>query len=260
MKFVRMLVVGVLALPCVLFGYIVESMEFSDILRHLDASTLIVLDVDNTLIEPIQELGTDQWFYRRIEQYRNEGLEWRPATKKALSEWMAIQSITKVREVEPGTAKLIRRLQDEGYTVMGCTTRGLGLSTRTIEQLKSVGIDLTITAPTKDEVFLINTRGILYRGGIIFTAGSHKGHAFYKFLDKIRYKPKNVVFIDDKVKHVIQLEEESMKRGIPYVGLRYGYLDEKVRNFDKELTDLQFEHFGHILSDEQAHKLLQREG
>lgn len=238
-------------------GDIIETMTFTSLKDYISPQTLVILDIDNTLMIPVQELGTDQWFYHRIKNYEMQGLLRQQALEKALAEWTAIQSITKVRVVEEGTQEFLTGLQNAGYTIMGLTTRGLGLSHRTVEQLKSISIDLSITSPTKDEIHFMNSNeGILYRQGILFTAGTNKGEAFKKFIDIIQYPLQAVVFINDKATHIKEIETACQELGIPFIGLRYGYTDEQVRNFRQDISDIQWEHFGHILSDQIAEQLL----
>ena len=67
-----------------------------------------MFDIDNTLMEPTQTLGSDQWFYHQKEQYVLKGMTPSDALEQALSEWMSIQSVTKVKVVEPGTKDLVR--------------------------------------------------------------------------------------------------------------------------------------------------------
>lgn len=238
-------------------GEIIETMKFSDLKKYITPKTLVILDIDNTLLIPVQELGTDQWFYHRIKYYEKQGLNRTDSLEKALAEWTAIQSVTKVRVVEEGTQDFISGLQKAGYTIMGLTTRGLGLSHRTIEQLKSISIDLSLTAPSQDEVHFMNGgEGILYRKGVLFTAGTNKGQALKRLVDTINYRMENVVFINDKASHIKEIETTCQALGIPFIGLRYGYTDEQVRNFRQDIADVQFEHFGHILSDKNAEELL----
>ena len=102
----------------------------------------------------------------------------------------------------------------------------------------------------------MNKRGVLYRGGILFTAGTHKGNALSKFLFSIKMHPKAVTFINDKYTHLIPIEEVCDLHAVPFVGLRYGYLDQVVEKIDKEVADVQWAHFGHILTDEAAKRIL----
>lgn len=231
---------------------IIEADSIHNIRHHIDPETLVIFDIDNTLMEPTQTLGSDQWFYHRIGDYKDQGIDHKTALEKALSEWMSVQSITKVKVVEEGTTQLLERLQEEGYTVMGLTTRGLGLSTRTIFQLESLGIDLSVTAPTHEDVFFINNHGVLFRGGILFTAGTHKGVALAKFLHLVEKRPDNIVFINDKWQNIREVEVICEKYQVPFLGLRYSFLDEKVASFNQEVADLQWGEFGKILSDDEA--------
>ena len=48
------------ALP--LGGKIVEVAHFKEVLDHIKPSTLLVVDIDDTLLVPVQSLGTDAWF------------------------------------------------------------------------------------------------------------------------------------------------------------------------------------------------------
>ncbi|CRX38870.1 DUF2608 domain-containing protein [Estrella lausannensis] len=235
---------------------IVETHSIESVRTHAGPTTLILFDIDNTLIEPVQELGTDQWFEHRLTEYKALGLPAGEAKEKTVSEYVAIHSITKVKPVEKVTPSLIAQLQQEGYICMGLTARGLSLATRTVEQLKSVGIELTQTAPSKEEFYFTNHHGVLYRAGILFASGTHKGNALVKLLRHLHYCPDKIVFIDDKLNQLKDVEHTLENEGIAFVGLRYGFLDEKVAGFRKAVADLQFAHFGHILSDEEAALLM----
>lgn len=234
----------------------IETMD--DIYSHITKECLVIFDIDNTLLEPAQELGNDQWFYARLNYYKKKGLNHTIALDKALSEWHSIQNVTKVTPVENHTYSIVASLQDKGQTIMGLTTRGLGLSTRTIEQLHCLNFDLTKTAPTSHEIFFWNGQGVLFKGGVLFTAGTHKGKALKKFLDQIGYKPKKIVFINDKASHLKDVEEFCTARNIPFAGLRYGHLDKKVKNFREDIAQIQWEQFGKIISDQEALEILNK--
>ncbi len=235
---------------------ILDTYRMDEIYQHLQPGMLVIFDIDNTLIEPVQELGTNQWFENRIKEYISYGHSKPDSLEKALQEWTAIQSITLVKLVEPGIEHIVKDLQNQGYTVIGLTTRGLGISTRTIDQLQTVKINLTATAPTNEEIFFMNERGVLFRGGVLFTAGTHKGKALEKFLKTVGCNPSSIMFINDKYSHLLPVEEYCEKFALPFTGIRYGFLDEKVKNFRKQIAEVQFYHFGHILSDEAAERIL----
>lgn len=255
-KIITTAIAALFVLQSFVSAEIIETNSIHDLKKYIRPETLVLLDIDNTLMEPTQTLGSDQWFCHRIDYHENLGLNANDALEKALSEWMSIQSVTKVKVVEPGTAELVAELQKDGYTIMGLTTRGLGLSTRTIFQLQSLGIDLTTTAPSKEDVFFMNHHGVLFHGGILFTAGTHKGVALAKLLHQIEHIPESIVFINDKKQNIQEVEVICEKYGVPFTGLRYGYIDEKVNNFRVDIADIQLEHFGHIISDDEAERCI----
>lgn len=215
--------------------------------------------IDDTLLIPAQTLGTDVWFRDRLKYYQGQEPVYSKALDKALADWEAVRQLTKVNLVEEGSEKIVQELQQKKRVVMGLTTQGLALATCTINQLNSLNIDLSETAPYKEDYYFMNKQGVLYRKGILFTSGTDKGVALFKFLDAAGYCPKHIVFINDKASHLQDVEKSVLERGIEYDGLRYSYSDQRVNGFDKRITDLQWERssFKEILSDEKAKALLE---
>lgn len=235
----------------------IETNSFSDLQKYIKPNSLVLIDIDDTLMEPKQTLGSDVWFRWRIDYYKNQGVEPRIALETALMDWVSVQSLTQVKLVEPGTDKIVQRIQDEGFHVMGLTTRGASLATRTTQQLKTIDIDLSRSAPTHNELLFLNPHEVIFKNGALFTSGTHKGKALFKFLDQINEQFSvdeigEVVFINDKTTHLAQIRESCEERGIPFIGLRYGFSDERVNNFSEEIALYQFEQFGKILSDQEA--------
>lgn len=228
------------------FSEIIELDHFSDLRSYLSPDSIVILDIDDTLLIPVQMLGCDEWFKLRL---KANGLE------KALAEWEAIRHITNMELVEEGTDAIIARLQDEGFSVMGLTTQGIALATRTVQQLKGCNIDLKKNAPGRGDHFLsIGQHGALYRNGILFTSAMHKGETFFALCETLGIVPKQIVFVNDKATHLREIDTAAEIRGIPFIGLRYSYSDARKRSFDPKIADIQFRQssFDRILSDEEA--------
>jgi histidinol phosphatase-like enzyme len=221
----------------------IETNHFREILDHTTPDTLIILDIDDTLLIPTQMLGCDEWFLHRVKQ---------TSLEKALAEWEAIRHLTKMEIVEPGTEEIVATLQNSGHTVLGLTTQGLALATRTVQQLKENHIDLSLACPFSNDHYFINKHGVLYRQGILFTSGTPKGEALFKLCDDLQYKPKRILFINDKATHLADLEKTALERGVEFIGLRYAYSDARKAKFSTEIADIQFRPFEHILTDEEA--------
>jgi hypothetical protein len=236
---------------------IIEAPHFSDLKNYAEPDTLILIDIDDTLLIPVQTLGSDVWF--RYQLKKNKGYP--DPLDATLAQWEAIRHLTRMQTVEKDTAQIVATLQKKMYTIMGLTTQGLALATRTVEQLLDNQIDLSKTAPFKEDIYLMNEQGVLYRHGIFFTSGTAKGPALEKLLKAMNYHPKKIIFINDKETHLLDVAKSAEKLKIDFVGLRYSYSDERIEDFSPELAEIQFQYstISHLLSDKEAQNLLEGE-
>lgn len=240
-----------------LFSEIIETKNFREILQYTGEKPLVILDIDDTLLIPVQALGTDAWFCHKLQCYKKQ-MDPKSALTQIVSEWEAVRKLTSVKRVEEDIDQVIADMQKKELAIMGLSTQGLGLSSCTINQLNCLNIDLSKTAPSKEDCYFLNQgQGVLYRKGVLFTSGSPKGAALKNFLDAIGYTPSSVLFINDKKTHLEDLAG-GIPSHIPFTGLRYGYCDERVKAFSHEIAEIQWTHssFDHILSDEEAKKLM----
>jgi hypothetical protein len=241
-------------LPAFVSGTIIEVAHFAELENYVGSNTLLLLDVDDTLMLPMQTLGNDAWFQYRWDEYISQGYTRGDALERALADWEGVRHLTGVCAVEEYTSSIVADLQKKGVCLMGLTTQGMALATRTVQQLASLGMDLSLTAPRQEDYYFLNGRGVLFHRGLLFTAGSAKGKAVLSFLAACDYQPQQVVFINDKRSHLEDVENALSDRGIPFVGLRYSYGDARVAAFDPHVADVQWNcsSFAHILSDEEA--------
>jgi hypothetical protein len=230
---------------------IVEVSSIRELPAFLEKEMLVVFDIDNTLIEPQQLLGSDQWFDHRIAEYKKTCSS-EMAFSKTYVEWVAIQNLSAMKPVESETIPLLKKLQQEGYTLMALTARSEDFCHCTFNQFDSLGIDFSPTSPSHGDFFFLNRLPLLYRKGVLFTSGTHRGEALSKFLKKIHYFPKSILCINDKQVYLQEMEVVCKKMAIPFIGLRYGYLDQKVLQFDPKIAEVQWQAFGHLLSDQVA--------
>ena len=138
--------------------------------------------------------------------------------------------------------------------LIGFTTRDHSLARITKRQLTSVGFDMSLSAPKEKKAFMKADNCILYEDGVLYTSGTHKGETLFAFLKEADLYPTAMVFINDKRHNIEQVEETCKQRGVPFVGLRYNFLDEKVKAFDPKVAKVQRDSFFNIISDEEALK------
>lgn len=241
---------------------IIEIPHFHEIVAYADADTLILLDIDDTLLIPVQMLGNDEWFNHRCQEHKKAGMPSSIALEKAIAEWEAVRHLTAMEIVEPGSEKIVRSLQERGFCMMGLTTQAFTLAARTAQQLNMHQLDLSLSPPCPDNHYLsIDGRNVFYIDGILFTSGASKGKSLFAFCDKIGYIPQRIVFINDKASHLKDVELAAKERQIEFVGLRYSFSDSRKQAFCPHLAHYQFTHstFHHLLSDEEAKTRMQQE-
>ncbi len=227
---------------------IVQSNDITDIYQHIkpdeyNKNTLVIFDIDNTIAAPAADLGSDQWVDAMINKNMTEGLSGHDAVEALLPTYYQIQMQTWLEPAEKETVPTIQTLQNKNITVIALTTRGMYLAYRTMEQLDRIGIDFSKTSPQKVLVPHGNQRSAVYEKGIIFANGQDKGNVLISWLDQMNYKPQKIIFFDDKMSNLHSLEQVLAKTNFPFVGIRYGYLDDRVKNFDVQAMQKEYELF-----------------
>jgi hypothetical protein len=229
---------------------IIETKHISDIYNYITESeynrdTLVMFDLDNTLITPPahSDLGSDQWFYALFQRELKEGLTEQEAINTILPLYKQVIAYIDFVAVEHDTSVVVSSLQKRGISVIGLTARSLDLARRTVEQLAHIGIIFDKTDPEECPIKYGTGKPALYLGGIIFTGNYSKGEVVAAWLKQIDYKPKKIIFIDDKLKNVVSVEQALCKRNFPFYGLRYDYLDKRVKDFNWDKTQKELEIF-----------------
>ena len=185
---------------------------------------------------------------KRIEDYKNQGFDKKIASSKTLVEWVGLQSVTGMKLVQNEVKDLINELHQDGVTFMGLTTRGPETYMISLHHLENLGVDFTHNPPYDQSfAFMNEEQGVIFKNGVLFTGASQKGKALFTLLDHAGYKPKHIVFINDKKKNLEEVQSVAKEFGVLFMGLRYGYLDDRVANYDHELAMEHFENYKQAL-------------
>ncbi len=231
--------------------------SIKELQTHVRPESFVIFDLDNTVFESAYFFGGDQWFRYRVQDLIAEGYSKEEAVSCMAVEWTKAQGVIQMKLVEEGAKELIKDLQKEGLLVMGLTTRGMEASLFTLHHLQKLGVNFHLTAPYGSEhVFMNGPRGVLFRQGVLFTGSSNKGNALWSLLEHAQVDPKHVIFINDKARNLQEVADSCHEKKIPFLGLRYGYLDEKVANYDHAQAQKQYAHLTSSLSEHVFHDLV----
>jgi hypothetical protein len=214
---------------------IIETKELKKIMEHLENEhDIVVFDLDNTLVELTHERGGDQWFSAMIALAVENGFEQVAASKKILPLYFSLQQGRDLQLTEPDAHELVSQLQKSGRHVIALTSRSLPLKDRTVQQLTRLNI-LFSKLHHPDEVAVQGLESAQYAHGILFCGWNNKGEVLTRFFDQLSYKPRKMIFVDDKHKYVKAVQDHAEKKAIGFLGIRYGGCDEKVQQF--QLSD-----------------------
>lgn len=212
-----------------------EIKSLQEINKELeDPELLWVFDIDNTIIRPEGNLGSDQWYYFLVDHIKNiDKISTSKAHYQAEAIWNATQSLIKTKSVEPITASFITSLQNNKKNTIALTARNFSICEITKTQLKNNGINFNISSPQFDNNILEIANGVYYHEGIIYQGeANNKGQILVDFIGQLKAPPKKVIFIDDKEKNVINVHKALEALGIDHIEFRYGQTDKLVEMFN----------------------------
>lgn len=244
---------SLLLTPNVVTAEVREAANLAAILPVITDDTLVIFDLDNTVIEPTTTLGGDQWFTQIVKDYLGEGYSEREATDRAVIRWSEVQTYVRAQPVEPTTAAVICDLQKRGLKVIALTARPSSILKETLRELREVGVDFTKSPVFDHDLLFDMERPVFYSQGILSVNNTNKGLALLKLLELAGIQPAHIVFVDDKLKNVANVNDAlNANVTIPHIEFRYGAADPKVAGYQHILALFQEQLLGKILSDEDA--------
>lgn len=224
-----------------MFHTIKEIKNFREALEDIHHDTWMILDLDNTVMTHRLEVGGDAWFSGLFNYLAQQKIDLSTALPWIMSVYNAMQHFIRTTAVEQQIVFIIKALQSIGIPVIGLTARGYSIKDQTLRQLDDIGIDFSKNTIVKND-------HSSYAGGIIFCSGQNKGEKLKAFFSHIGYSPAHVCMLDDKKSHLEHVMHGLKPLGINFSGFRYGYLDEKVKQFDMNIANMQLAHLWQWLS------------
>ncbi len=257
-QFIRSFVVTLLV-SVSLFAQIIESKKMSDILNTVSPNALVIFDLDNTIMEAGQTIGSDQWFDYRVKIHERGGYTLDQALTKASEEWEAVNYKARVKIVEPETVGIIQNLQMRGIRTMGLTARPATFLEESLKQLNRLDVHFDRETVSEEHITLKDKDVATFKDGLMSVGGNNKGTILVKLLKYLNYKPGRILFVDDKLKNVTNVDNALKAASILSFAYRYSFTDEKVAAFDSRLADFQYQYFlNHrvVLTDKEARALI----
>lgn len=242
----RGIFLSLMSIPLFLSAEILEIEHLRDVKPHINSKeTLVVFDIDNTLLEADSHLGSVAWGDFVARDLESKGISKEEAQEVVSVLWRAVQPYIKVKAVDNEISQIIRDIQAKRVGVMCLTARMPQELSCTLKQLDSIEVNIQATAPVVEftEITTLN-RTAFYSHGILFaTPLNKKSEVLIAFAKKNKLPYKRVIFVDDKLHHLEDVKEALVQEGIDCVAIRFSGADERVRQFDPIEAELQWKHF-----------------
>lgn len=241
-KNLRLLLVAVQVLSSMLVAHeqakqesasqIIQYPSMSIVREHVKSQdTLVIFDLDNTVFTMHPGHVNDLWFTAMVQHARSLGYDELGAVQAVLPYYLDRQKVAPVSAVEEQTPAIIEELQQRGVPVIALTTRSVILGDSTINQLKSIGVNFNKTAVSPFNISFSLQCPAAFKQGVMFCGNNAKGASLKALFQATGYKPKKIVFIDDKEKYLHDVAAVANELGVACVGIRYSKLDDEVARY-----------------------------
>ncbi|AFC74040.1 DUF2608 domain-containing protein [Rickettsia montanensis] len=247
--------------------YSVDSVTMKNLLPKIDADTLVLINIDNTIITPKSKL-----FRYQDNSYINftKHLYSLAADNASVNKTIAKLIVQRqMMLVESKWVDLINKMKQQGATVLGL--QEITAPCNLIENyerwlytlLYRLNINFTNKVNDKD-VFRFNpsdAEAPIFYLGIIFTGNINRVKALIEFLKIIPKQPKKIVIFANNKKDLENMDSYLSMVDIGYYGIEYLGWQMLPGSPDHQIAELQqstFLNTGQWLEDDTAAKMLNK--
>lgn len=193
-------------------------------------TTLMVFDLDDTLITMSQPLGSVGWWDWQ-QELQKQGSDSEKLVTKDYQQLVRIQNIlfqlVKMEVTDEYVLPFLKDAIKQGTMLMGLTARGQEHLSATLMQLKDNQFMLEEQLIFKKHGLELNhnktsiagtvhcpqfNREVIYQQGIMFLDGEDKGEALLCMLTKTKQNIKTILFVDDTKGNTISMNKAFANR------------------------------------------------
>jgi len=250
-----------LSVPATVAAEAAELQDLRELYQWVEPGAIVIIEIDNVLLEPAQQLGSVQWLEYEVREKVAYGLSWPQAYRSLLPVWHRVLARTEVRPCSPLVPGAVRGLQRQGVVVMGMSSREIDVAAITLEQLHAISVHFWPAQSDFDGLEGFCNSPTKYVGGVLFCGHRNMpGRALLDWMTRTSLRPSKVVYVADNWVKVRDVEEAMTSIDVPVVGVRYSGSDEKAFWYEPQVARTQLRCFDTVLSNEAADKLVQRRG
>ncbi|MBX7066601.1 MAG: DUF2608 domain-containing protein [Parachlamydiales bacterium] len=221
-----------------------------EVLERADADTLVLWDVDQTLIVPDDPILRPKW--EQLLDHLIGGKVIIDAEGKKRYIFREILTNAAHSVLDAGSVSLIDELQGKGVSVIAFTAAPGGKIGKIdsfvdwrIEELEKFGFQFGLGL-SADKIELPKDPELefppVYKSGVLITSLHDKGPVLLDFLQALDWTPRQIIFIDDQMSNLKSVSQ-SLKGKTRFVGIHYTAASKLMSDLDIEKAKEQVEHF-----------------
>lgn len=273
MKKLFFLICGVILLMGSCFAEIVTSTSLEELMSvfdNLQEGDLLLVDIDDTLMTPqskvFHQCGRSVHFIDELKTEKDKISN----LPEILGRWRLDRKVQLVNSTWPS---VLATLSQKGVIVLGLTQMETGpcgpiqsMEEWRVNELKKYGFTFTekiANQPSFRLKEMPDGKYASFNRGIMMTGPFSKGEALAALLAHTKWRPKQIIFFDDRLHHVKDVESVAMALDIPYLGVHFKEVDKMLSTPDPRVIELQKKVLieqGKWLEDEEAEKHLSQLG
>lgn len=242
-----------------LFGEIQELNNFSSLIIHTNQSTLVVIDLDDTIFFPMQTLGSYDWFEYRLLQNQSMGLGLNEAIAKTEDEFELVRNLSSFKLVENEVSMVLQHINKDRVHILGLSSHRPTFALAMRKHLQALSIEFNNESVKKDLLYFHkNHQLFLYLNGVVFSGWKKKMEAFSAFHSFPGKAFNKIIYVAKNMDDLLSAQAISNSEGYEFLGLHYDYQKSSTTSFRSDIADIQWalSTFDHILNDEEAQDYL----
>lgn len=203
------------------------------IFPYLGPRTLIIIDLDNTLIESTTSYGSFQWAVFLRKQKMSQGFSFEEALDFSAKSWELAQYKIQMKCVEESSPGTIDALREKGFLVLGLTGRPQELAKVTIQTLSDLKLNFS-----SFNLNFENDSNTDYQEGVIFVGHQQdKGKILFEALEQLPFSFDRILFVDDQKKYLEQVQNAASLNSVEFFGFHFVGCSPRFEEFDPQLAE-----------------------
>ena len=219
------------------------------------SKSLIFIDIDNTLITPNTDLGSDHFFDWQIDLIqKKDSKALANNIPNMLNILFELWNHIDYRLCDNEVNQVFKNLMLEGKSdLVLCTARSIKTQNITLKSLEQFNIPQYLSTTLVDNTLNNqNTLSLKIKDGIIYCNGKDKGQIIESFIKNINKSYNYIILIDDKLSNLDKFIKHNNRSNI--IAIHYTGMDNIVNQFKQGSKDIVLTEYNQFIKNKNKNK------